>query len=205
MNARTLAITRAVAVIGGTGALIAAATFAFTGNSNTVSLSGTTLGVSQTTDVLRIFDFTGVNTGSWSPTSAVHPLNGGNAITLNLAQGVESPKQEFFLQNTDSSTTLSLSVMAAGATGTLDPTKVDVRFYDDAASQHQVGETTLDQLETVGLPLDTTNGTLPPNAAGSSTVAHTPGNFYVSFELTGSASGTDTLNGLNLQFTGTAL
>ncbi|MDB5178662.1 MAG: hypothetical protein JWN01_605 [Patescibacteria group bacterium] len=201
MNGRSVSIARSMAVIGGTGALIVAATFAaFT--TNAVSINGTTLAVEDSSDFLRIYDFAGANFA----TSTANPANAGN-INLTLHQGVESAKQHFYLQNTSTDTDIGISVKAAGVTGTIDHTKVKVRFYDDAASPHLLGSDTLANLESTGVALNTGEGKLPFNTQGDSSSLGTDhnGNYLVSFELTGSGENGHTLSDVNLLFTGTSL
>jgi hypothetical protein len=100
MNARSLAITRAVAVIGGTGALIVGATFAAVTNVGMVSLTGNTFAATQGIQIS--------NGGVYGDTAS--GFNFGNAPV-----GKEgSPKQNFYLEDVTNSTTgVALSVAGA--------------------------------------------------------------------------------------------
>jgi hypothetical protein len=196
MNMRTLSIARSVAIIGGTAALIVGVTFA-SFQSNTASLTGTTFSVNEIQDVLRIYDF---NPGGYV-VSSDNPSSASGAINLNLTLNQESAKQRFYLQNTGASD-LGITAMASGTpAGDLDPAKVMVKFYDDAATPALLGSATLADLQSASTPLNT----LPVGAAGDSNNLGTghAGNYQVSFTLTSSASGNDTLSGVNINFTGT--
>jgi len=120
---------------------------------------------------------------------------------------VESAKQRFYLQNTGADD-LGITAMATGTpAGGLDPTKVTVKFYNDAATPDVLATTTLDALEAGSVPFDTTNGDLPAGAAGDSANLGTghDGNYQMTFTLNASASGSDTLSGVNVEFSGTPI
>src|SRR5882672_12476043 len=106
MNARALSIARSVGVVGATTALIVGATFAAF-QTNTVTLTGTTLSVNEIQDNLRIYDFdpAGFSTTSNNPFSATGPIN------LTLTLNIESPMQRFYLQN-NGATDLAISAAA---------------------------------------------------------------------------------------------
>lgn len=196
MNARSLAITRAVAVIGGTGALIAAATFA-AATSNPVTISGISL-ASSDVNVLQVFDFGG---GSFTGDTSNPSVQGQN-INLDLTT-TDSAKQPFYLQNTGN-VTLNISATAnPTASGSLDPNNVDVTFWDDSnPGPHPLGTETLAQLQAgVSLPLNQ----LAAGAHGDSGNQNNnqPGNYYVSFKLVNQATSFDTLSSVQLIFTGT--
>jgi hypothetical protein len=155
MNARTLAITRAVAVIGGTGALIAGATFAAGTNVGTVNLTGNTFAASQGLQISN-----GV--------SSFGDAAGGFAFG-NAAIGKEgSAKQNFYLEDVTTGTTgLTISVVGANCglfTG-LDTAKVHVNIEKDTGSV--IDSPTLKKLCTpASVNLDPTNA---PAIGGAST------------------------------------
>jgi len=197
MNARSLAITRAVAVIGGTGALIAAATFAAV-TTNPVTISGINL-ASSDVNVLQVFDF---GSGNFATDTSNPSVNGQN-IDLALTT-TDSAKQPFYLKNNDTHA-LTISVRASqNGTGSLDPNNVEVTFWDDSATPAQVGQATLASLES-GSTTFTSGGDLQAGAQGNSSdrgSGHN-GNYNVSFSLVNSATSFDSLSGVQLEFTGT--
>jgi len=197
MNARSLAITRAVAVIGGTGALIAAATFA-AATSNPVTISGINLAATDV-NVLQIFDFGGAGfTGDTS-----NPGNTG-PIDLTLAPGTESNKIPFYLKNLDGTDALAISASASNpGTGGLDPTQIQVKFYDDNSTL--LATTTLSALESGSVPFTSPAGDLQAGAQGNSGAPGTNGNYNVTFELLNPVSSFVNLNGVQLEFTGTQI
>ncbi len=124
MNKRTLAIARAVAVIGGTSALIAGATFA-AGNVGTVSLTGNTFAAIQGLQIS--------NGGAYGD-SATGFSFGTVAQASNTPQGV----QNFYLEDvTSGATPLGVSFACAnyGGFDGLDTSKVMVNIRRDDQTQ----------------------------------------------------------------------
>jgi hypothetical protein len=195
MSPRTLAITRAIAVIGGTGALIVAATFAAT--SNAVTISGISL-ASSDVQALQVYDFG----STWANHTSNPGDTGAVSADLTTSPGTLEP---FYLQNT-SGTDLDISATANPAApdnvGGLNPSNVEVTFWDDSATPVQLGQGTLASMEAgTSVALNT----LKAGSKGDSTNVHNGnnGNYYVSFSLVSADSSFDQLNNVQLIFTGT--
>jgi hypothetical protein len=154
MNKRTLAIARATAVIGGTGALIIGATFAAT-PVGTVDLTGNTFAAIQGIQIS--------NGGAFS--DSVSGFNFGNTPIGNTGSAVKN----FYLEDTTGgASALSVSVAAAncGAFTGLDTTKVHVNIKKNGGSTTDTG--TLSDL-CGSTPLDLTNPDNSPTVGGAST------------------------------------
>ncbi len=152
MNIRKLAIARAVAVIGSTGALIVGATFAASVGS--VSLTGNSFAASQGLQIS--------NGGAFGDTAT------GFSFGNTAIGGTGSAKQNFFLEDiTGGTSALTLSVVAGncGSFAGLDKSKVHVNIEKDGGTV--VDTPTLDTL-CAGTPanLDPTNA---PAVGGAST------------------------------------
>ncbi len=193
MSSRAIAITRAVSVIGGTTALIVAATFAAV-SSNPVTISGISL-ASSDVQALNVYDFTGNSfTGDTS-----NPGNTG-AINADLTTSTPGTQYPFYLQNT-SGTSLNISATAnPTASGSLDPSNVEVTFWDDSTgAPTQLGQGTLASMQAgTSVALNA----LAAGATGSSS-SNVAGNYDVSFNLIAPDSSFDTLSTVQLIFTGT--
>jgi hypothetical protein len=188
MNARSLAITRAVAVIGGTGALIVGATFAAS-NIGTVSLTGNTL---SATAGLQIAPDNAGSPGTFDVTTT------GFDFGSLAPGGAPSTKKQFWLKNTTGVDPVALE-MTAGNLGpftNLDKTKVIVHVEkhtggaDDSAN--------VQTLFATGLNLSAAND---PDTGG----ANTQYDVWVTLNsgaLTG-ASVTNADNHFDLNFIGT--
>jgi len=198
MNVRTLSIARSVAVIGSTAALIAGATFAAV-TSNPVTISGISL-ASADAGVLNVFDF-----GSGGPqsftTDTSNPGAASTPINLELTTA-DSALQPFYLQNTDSTKDLKISVTANTPGGSLNPSNVQVTFWDDNSTPAPIGSATLASLQSSATDL---TKILPHGTQGDSgnRGSDHDGNYNVSFKLLAPSSGFDTLSGLVLTFVGT--
>lgn len=196
MTVRALAIARGVSVIGATAAIIAAATYAATFNTNTVAAQDINLNVSN--DVLRIYDFDGAGY------DATHTTNPGGSVQIHnitLVPGTESEHKPFYLKNLSANSfNLTAKANNPSLTGIGDTTKVHVYFYNK--DNVQTGAATLADLMSGDQP---TGLTIGPNATGSSASA-VDGNYLVSFKIDlGALTGTSaSVHSLDLLFTGTA-
>ena len=183
MNARSLAITRAVAVIGGTGALIIGATYAAV-NVGTVSLTGNTFSASQGLQIS--------NGGAYGDTAV--GFNFGSAPIGNEG----SAKQNFFLKDVTGGTgQLAISVAGAncGTFDGLDKTKVHVNIEKDGGTV--VDSPTMNTLCGGSANLDVTN----EPATGA---VGTKYNVWVTLDAGAITAATNpATNGFDLNFTGT--
>ena len=192
MSSRAIAITRAVSVIGGTTALIVAATFAAT--SNPVTISGISL-ASSDVQALNVYDFGG---SAWAGDTSNPGNSGAISADLTTSQGTQYP---FYLQNT-SGTDLNISATAnpSGTSGVLNPSNVEVTFWDDSTgTPTQLGQGTLASMQ-AGTSVALNK--LVAGATGSSS-SNVPGNYDVSFSLVNPDPSFDTLGNVQLIFTGT--
>jgi hypothetical protein len=183
MNARSLAITRAVAVIGGTGALIIGATFA--AGADTASLTGNTFSASQGLLISNGGAYSGSATG----------FNFGTVPTGTTG----SAQQAFFLKDiTGGTSPLGVTVTAANCSfSNLDSTKVNLNIEEDNGSLSGTVDTaTLASLCTpTGLALSTAN--LPQTGAvGTKYVA------WLTLTDASAITGSPTSGAFDAQFTG---
>jgi hypothetical protein len=159
---------------------------------NTVAIEGSTL--TPATDTLQIW-----NGATFDATPAP-------GFDVALSPGTESAKQPFYLKNTSGSE-LNIAVSATATVVDIDPTGVEVKFYNDAQpTNSEVLVATLAEL--IAAPeMFNAVGTLNGGAEGNGGVPGTNGNYHVTFKLASSAitGPAPAITDLDLDFTGTSI
>lgn len=187
VSKRTLAIIRAVAVMGGTAALVVGATFAAT--VGTASLTGNTFSATQGLTI---------STDGSTFSGSVTGFNFGNVPTGTTGSAV----QTFYLEDVSGGDTpLGVSV-AASTCGTftgLDPTMVNVNIEEES------GTTPSGTVDTATLSDLCGSSPLTLSTANEPATGSTPTKYQVWLTMGSSAvTGTPsaTTNGFDLNFTG---
>jgi hypothetical protein len=155
MNARSLAITRAVAVIGSTGALILGATFA--ASVGTVSLTGNTLSAQSGLQIAP--DNAGV-AGAYDVTLT------GFTFPAAVGQDTSGTPSLFWLKNTTGAALTSVTEVSSNFTGfaNIDKTKVEVHIKKSSGGADQFDN--LSHLNSTGFNLTAPNMPDPTHAGG---------------------------------------